>query len=418
MKAFNSEDDGFINVGLHYLGAVLKKKHEVRYTSFSQYTGHGDFLDLLRTFEPGAVCISFCSEAYNFALACASLAKRAGCHTIGGGVHFNLAAGEREQNPGETGDFDVIFRGESEWALEQYIDSGERRCGETIEAGPIANLDDLPFLDIDEWVANYLKHPGKKELRFPLELQGMPILASRGCQAGCLFCGNYRRPYRRRSPGNIAAEVKLRAKNYNIKSMVFSDDTVTADKGFILELAQIMQRENIKIDFKCGTRTDCLDEEIVQALKDAGCVRVNLGLESMNDKFLKFLGKGTTAEINYNAARLLRKHGIPMQANFIVGIPGETSRQYLEIEDFLRDFRPAAFHLYVFRPHLHTRLYKKIVRENRLPDFHAYENAYRNGEISEYAVQDGMSVKIFKDMDYEKIWKWRRDMFEKYLPEG
>jgi radical SAM superfamily enzyme YgiQ (UPF0313 family) len=415
-QEFNSEDDGLLNIGLHYLGAVLKKKHEVRYASFTQYTDEPAFHRVLKDFNPVVTCISFCSEGLTLAVKCAGWARAFGCHTIGGGVHFNLSPTDQGS---DFDAFDVVFRGESELLLEEYIDNHRWLKGKVFKASPVKKLDALPFLDLEDWFANYHDNPDKGDMSFPFEMQGTPFLAARGCPGRCLFCGNYRRPYRHRSPENIVEEFKLRIRENNARMIVFFDITFTVDRKFILDLMRAIKKADLGIYFECGTRADYIDDEMLEAMKEAGCLRVMFGMESFDDNLLAFTGKGTTAEINYRAAELLQKYDIPLKANFLVGIPGETHNHYDTLEDFIRRFKPIAFNFYVFRPHLYTPLYEMTVNDRYLLfDAGDYKRAYTNGEITEYAVQEGMGVKLFKDVDYDKLWKWRREMSDKYIPKG
>jgi radical SAM superfamily enzyme YgiQ (UPF0313 family) len=408
---FNIADDRLVNMGLHFLGAVLKKKHQVRYWEFSQFTADETFLRDLRDFGPDVVCISYCSNAFNLARKCARLAKDFGCHTIGGGGHINLAPLDDER---EIEAFDAVFRGESEQSLADYLDNGANLEGGIFKSDPVQNLDDLPFLDVDHWFKKYHTHIKEGDEMFPFEQPVVPFLASRGCAGKCAYCGNYMRPYRHRSPVNIIEEIKLRKKEYGAKTVFFFDETFTSKKKFILDLMRELQRADLGIGFECGTRTDCLDEETVEALKGANCLRVMLGIESCVNTVLKILQKGTSADLNYRAGTLLRKYGIPMKANFIVGIPGENQEHYEKIEDFIRRFKPSVFNIYVLRPHLHTPFFKKSLADNRFADPGKFEQNYRNGEVTEYAVQDGMEMKIFNNVDYDKLWKWRGEMLEKY----
>jgi anaerobic magnesium-protoporphyrin IX monomethyl ester cyclase len=59
-------------------------------------------------------------------------------------------------------------------------------------------------------------------------------------------------------------------------------------------------------------------------MKDAGCVRVYLGLESGNDETLRLMGKRVSVKEGTEAVRLFQQAGIETAGFFIVGYPGET----------------------------------------------------------------------------------------------
>ena len=68
-------------------------------------------------------------------------------------------------------------------------------------------------------------------------------------------------------------------------------------------------------------------------MKDAGCHRVYLGLETGNQDTLLLMKKKATLEEGKNAVQLFNKAGIEVAAFFIVGYPGET---LTSIEDTFR----------------------------------------------------------------------------------
>ena len=82
--------------------------------------------------------------------------------------------------------------------------------------------------------------------------------------------------------------------------------------------------EGFTFTWTCLSRVDRLDEEIVGLMKDAGCVRVHLGLESGNDETLRLMGKRVSVRDGIEAVRLFRQAGIETAGFFIVGYPGET----------------------------------------------------------------------------------------------
>ena len=73
--------------------------------------------------------------------------------------------------------------------------------------------------------------------------------------------------------------------------------------------------------WKCEARTDHLDEEIAQLMKDADCQRVKLGFESGSDKILKDIQKDETTDDMIKGAKLLKEAGVPFTAYFMTGFP-------------------------------------------------------------------------------------------------
>ena len=63
---------------------------------------------------------------------------------------------------------------------------------------------------------------------------------------------------------------------------------------------------------------------MAQMMKEAGCQRVYLGLETGSENTLKVMNKQATLEEGINAVLLFHRAGIEVAGFFIVGYPGET----------------------------------------------------------------------------------------------
>ena len=82
-----------------------------------------------------------------------------------------------------------------------------------------------------------------------------------------------------------------------------------------------------KIQWSCLSRVTGINEEITRLMKEAGCRRVYLGLETGNQDTLKLMNKKATLEEGRNAVQLFHEAGIEVAAFFIVGYPGKRFRQ-------------------------------------------------------------------------------------------
>ena len=109
-----------------------------------------------------------------------------------------------------------------------------------------------------------------------------------------------------------------------VDDLFFVDDTITIDKKNVLAICDLIVKRGIKIHFKISARVDTINEDVVAALKKAGCYRIHFGIESSNLKHLKYLQKGQTAEKIKRACKMTRNAGIGFFAYMMIGIPHET----------------------------------------------------------------------------------------------
>ncbi len=129
-------------------------------------------------------------------------------------------------------------------------------------------------------------------------------------------------------------ELTLLTRVRQVKSLIFTDDTFNVPQKRFKELCRMMA----KFDFEWYSffRPQFADEETVELMKAAHCRGVFLGLESADDQILKNMNKAATMAGFMRGIDQLKKHGIQMHANFIVGFPGDTeekSRKLVELLD-------------------------------------------------------------------------------------
>ena len=112
------------------------------------------------------------------------------------------------------------------------------------------------------------------------------ILTSRGCPARCTFCANYvtGRGFRYRSAASVVNELNRFHDLTGADFFPFWDDALTANRPRLFELCRAFQ-EGIRfpIAWSAITRANMVTPELLDAMKRAGCVAVNFGVESGDD---------------------------------------------------------------------------------------------------------------------------------------
>jgi radical SAM superfamily enzyme YgiQ (UPF0313 family) len=177
-----------------------------------------------------------------------------------------------------------------------YLKDG--RMVETESYGVIEDLDSLPH------PARHLVEDRKDEYFNPklIERPVTLVLTSRGCSFKCYYCVpnaiswarelEWRRfhedkkpPVRFRSPNDIVEEFReVKFQGYRAVSVV-DDLFLFGGKKRILEICEGLK--GVGLPFGVLARCDMiLDEELVKALKEAGCRYVDLGIESLDQKVL------------------------------------------------------------------------------------------------------------------------------------
>jgi anaerobic magnesium-protoporphyrin IX monomethyl ester cyclase len=241
--------------------------------------------------------------------------------------------------------FDVVFRGEVDLSFPRF-------CVDLFKSK--ASRGQLAKLSLENYAGLFLRKDGlqinnptvhyrEKELdAFPLPYRGdidhaayqkvwadqygmktTSIILTLGCPFSCDFCSRpiFGSRFRRRNLDLVFSEIEqIRRLGYD--SLWIADDNFTLDLVYLREFCQRMAGR--KLEWSCLSRVTKIDEEITGLMKDAGCRRVYLGLETGNAETLKMMKKQASLEEGQNAVQLFRKAGIEVAGFFIVGYPGET----------------------------------------------------------------------------------------------
>ncbi len=188
----------------------------------------------------------------------------------------------------------------------------------------IGDLDALPFvsqiyqrhLDIKDYFYSITRYPE------------VAIVTGRGCPHHCKYCvwpqtltGH---KYRQRSVANIADEFEFIAQELvQVKEVFIEDDTLTADEGRAIALAQELIGRGNKLSFTANSRPD-VSYETLRWLKEAGLRLLCVGFESGDQNVLDAMGKGTRVEQFYAFRQAARRAGVLIHGCFMAGNAGET----------------------------------------------------------------------------------------------
>ncbi len=195
--------------------------------------------------------------------------------------------------------------------------------------------------------------------------------ASRGCPWKCTFCDQemYSWKYRTKTPQVFAQEVSNGIEQSGMKNAYFYDLEFTVSKKRTLELCEelIKQKVQDKLRWTCQTRADTVNEEVVEAMKAAGCVLIHFGVESANPEALRGTNKKIDLESIDKGVRLVKKLGLQTACFFMFGLPGEKPDEFDNTLEFARNLNPtyASFHFAI--PFPGTPLYDQYIQEKKLP---------------------------------------------------
>lgn len=236
---------------------------------------------------------------------------------------------------------DYISTGEGEGTIVPFFTSVLRNNLSDIETIPglyYRKSDEVVFNHIEVPVTDLNVLPRWDERLFPVDYKKteknltskryyMPIDAGRGCPYSCTFCCTsyfWKRTYRLKSAETILGDILYYNKNFGIKSFFFSHDAFTTNKALVAEVCDRIIAENLDINWKCTSRIDCIDKELILKMKRAGLDTIDLGVETGSAYMQKIINKNLNLEKAKEMIAFLLEQKITINLFFMYGFPEET----------------------------------------------------------------------------------------------
>ena len=388
-------------LGVLYLASMLKKHG---YTDIAVFDGQlyknteDAFREKISRLNPQVVGISAFTPTLHRAYRLARIAKsfNRNIHVVFGGPHCSIYPREVISM-----DFiDAVVAGEGEESFTRVvsaIDSGNwtgemdgvlyKKNGEI--AGNtnykiIRNLDALPFPD------RSLVPKDRYYIVVDKPGTATSLLTSRGCPFGCTFCKPARRVFTQRSPSSIAVEME-ECSGMGFRMINLVDDTFNVDKTKVLEICREIVRRKIGVSWSFMGRVETFDKEMAEALREAGCSRIQFGIEAGTDRVLGMMQKGFAVDEARKAIEISKKYGFITVAFFILGFPGETRAEIMDTINFAIKTEPDYAQFLPLSLQPGTKLYNDALRDGKTEDIFKnftldpameYQDIYLDGSLS------------------------------------
>jgi len=339
--------------GIH-LAAITPHQHEVKV--IHQQVEAIDFDS-----DADLIAISFFSGFANAAYHIAGEYKKKNKMVIGGGPHVTYNEEESLQY------FDAIVTGEAENVWEALLDDAEKGRLKNIYRGTPCDMKNLP-------TPRYDLLPNKYFIKKVLQ-------ATRGCPFSCSFCTvpSLNPGFRLRPIEDVIRDASYDDFPYwwQRKVVWFWDDNLTIRRPYIKSLLKEM------IPLKKWWLTQASmdiaqDAELLDLMKDSGCIGVFLGIESFGKASLIDANKRQNKIENYKTAVTeIRKRGIAVMAGFIAGFDNDDYAAIVSMSDRLMEIGIDVPFLSIMTPFKGTELYEKLKVEDRMLEDRGWN--YYNG---------------------------------------
>jgi anaerobic magnesium-protoporphyrin IX monomethyl ester cyclase len=182
----------------------------------------------------------------------------------------------------------------------------------------IEDLDEIPHPAWD--LVDFDKYLGCRKYK------GSPstsIVPSRGCPYDCTYCSNpvwkVSKPWvRTRSPRSIAEEVELLYQRGIREVYMRADEMNPSHDWCVAVFRALAELGHEDLFFQCNLTARVMSDELAEALAQARCWVIHLGIESGSQRVLDGIRKGITPEEVIQTCRILKCHGIRIFGFFMM----------------------------------------------------------------------------------------------------
>jgi len=414
LKAVKENYGVFPSLSLAYVAAVAEKEgvqaqfidaHALNLTL-------AETIRRVKSFNPDLLAFTVTTYLFYQTLAWVRALREAlTVPTIMGGVHMGIYPEETFSH--HSIDFGCI--GEAEVVLPQFFaalnngrDLGKVkgliwRAGDRVVGNACAPV--LEDINTSPFPARHLL-PNDRYYSFISQFKNFtPMITSRGCPFKCIFCEQGDMKFRPRTPENVVNEVEECYHVFKVRELDIFDSSFTVQKKRVIGICEELLRRNIKIAWAIRSRVDLVDEDMLKALRRAGCKRIYYGIESGDPAILKTLRKETNVELIRDGIGLTRKYKIDTFGYFMVGSPGETPETVERSIKFAVDLKLDYAQFSKVTPMPATELYRMLVAE-RKRDF-----------WREYILDEEKDIFLPRpgtELDEEAIQQWTRQAYLRF----
>ena len=294
----------------------------------------------------------------------AAIYKKAGIHTVLGGIHASMFPEEA------TKFFDTIVTGEAENVWPILINDFESGKTKRLYEGGIADINVIPRVRRDIY-----KYPYTYDL----------VQTSRGCPNGCNFCSVTQfcgKTYRERDVEEVLDELEETTR----PMLFFVDDNLVnnkkdADERAIRLFKGMIERGIKKVWFSQAALNFADNDEVLYWARKSGCNMILLGIEAETVQALKDVRKNLNlsrgVDSYHKIFKKIHKHGIGILGFMMFGMESDKKEDLYARRDFIKNSALDSYQCTILTPIPGTVLYDTMKAQNRIV-FNNYPNDWEH----------------------------------------
>lgn len=170
------------------------------------------------------------------------------------------------------------------------------------------------------------------------------VETKRGCPSKCLYCADpvaKGSVVRLRPPAQVAEEFEsLLEQGVDVVHICDAEFNLPPQHALAVCEELIARRLADRVRWYCYASVHPFSDDLAEAMRQAGCVGINFGVDSGCDRMLAALKRPYTREAIAEAVQACRKAGITVMLDLLLGGPGEDEASVRESIEYMKQLDP------------------------------------------------------------------------------
>jgi len=394
---------------------LVKHCHEVKILDLNLYADYAVLEKAVHDFRPEYAGISFVTPLYNEMKKISKTIKEINqdIEVVIGGPHVSSSPEESLRDSAA----DVAVVGEGDFTILEIVGKKDYSAIKGIaykkNASVIVNparelIKDLDILPFPAWHLCDLKRYSTSKLMAKKSPAGW-IETSRGCPFKCSYCNKsvFGSTFRVKSPKRVVDEIEYMLA-CGFKEIHIVDDMFTTNVKRVKSICDEILARKLKFPWATvtGIRVDRGDQEMFDKLKQAGCYRVYVGVESGNQDILDLIGKNITIKQIKDTIAMIGKAKLEICGFFMLALPGDTEKTMQDTIDMACDLDLDFAKATITTPLPQTKLFEDLKKGNRIKtmDWSKYNLYLPVNELYDHPNLDWKTIEKYFDKFYWRFY--------------
>jgi anaerobic magnesium-protoporphyrin IX monomethyl ester cyclase len=199
-----------------------------------------------------------------------------------------------------------------------------------------------------------------------------------GCPYHCGFCciqapfrtgeralgyKENRNSYRYWSPESVIAQLDVLVREYGVYNVKIADEIFIYNVKHVLGICDLINQRGYDLNIWAYARVDTLSDRVMARLRDAGIRWLCFGFEAGSPRVRNDVHKGFGQEKVFEAMDKVRKAGVWVIGNYMVGLPEDDHETMQATLDMATELNCEFFNLYCAMAYPGSQLYETAIRE-------------------------------------------------------